>query len=144
MADTPYREHRRDDRSEHRRNDRRDDRGQFDNNRRRVVLAQGMSVGTSGQPRWIPLDARFQPDRLQIDLRRGRAFIETITLVYIDGRRETLRVDRPLNQNERSIAINIDQRGLRGVMIDTGPRRFARGGGGGRRAAIVDVVGVRR
>jgi len=112
--------------------------------RRSMVLAQGMSVGTSGAPRWIPLDARFQPDLLRFDLRRGRTFVATITLVYVDGRRETLRVDRPLNRDERSFAINVDQRGLRGVLVDTGPRRFARGGGGQRRAAVVDVVGLRR
>jgi hypothetical protein len=139
-ADNPYTHHRdtHADRYQARRWDRR-----FDH--RRVVLAQGMSMGSRGMPRFIPIDSRFQPDRLRFNLKRGRAYIETITLVYADGRRETLRVDRPINKDLPSVVIDIQRGGLRGLLVDTRQRGYARGGGGSRRAtAIVDVVGIRR
>lgn len=141
-ADSPYRGDYQGDRFDERY---RDQTLYNDGRRERILLADNVKLGgRSNHAAWVPIDARAGIDRIRIKLETGRTFIDRVTVVYADGRRETQQVRRALTRRDPSITIDV-RYGARGIMIDTTQRGYARRGGWSRYTnASVDVVGIRR
>lgn len=116
----------------------------FGSNRRPVLLADNVMLETRGRPQFIALDARQNIRRLRLDLQQGRAFVNSIHVVFDDGHRETIAVNRMLSRRDPSLIVDLPHGGVQGIFIDTEQTRFGRGGGLRRQnTAIVDVVGAR-
>jgi hypothetical protein len=114
--------------------------------RNRVILADNVTLGGRNQQAvWVPIDARHGIDRVRIKLQAGRAFIDNVTIVYADGTRESMQLRRVLTVRDPSITVDLRRGGVRGIMIDSTQRGYARGGGWRRfSSASVDVIGIRR
>lgn len=147
MADTPY-DRPYDTTQRDSQYDRQHD-GRFDSRRRLrrpVTLATNvvLTANRNARPTFIPLDQQFGVRKVRIDLQQGRAYVDTIQLVYTDGRRESLAVRQMLSQRDPSITIDLPQANISGIFIDSTQTRQGRGGGGWRRnSATVNVVGLR-
>jgi len=113
--------------------------------RHRVLLADNVMLGgRSQQATWVPIDARHRIDRVRIKLQAGRTFIDSVTIVYANGYRETMQLRHALTARDPSITIDV-RYGVRGLLIDATQRGYARGGGWRRfSTASVDVIGIRR
>ncbi len=159
LADTPYPDTYRDDyRGEYRREtyqpqyDARYEQN-YDNHfvgrdyrRHRIVLAQNAVLGSAQGSLWVPIDARIDLSRIRLRLDSGRTIVRSVTLVYADGHRETMDVNRALTTDQPTLTVDLTHSGVRGILVDTQQqRRYARGAGWRRTStATVDVIGLRR
>lgn len=147
-ADTPYAGPYRGDYPGDRFDDRRHDQTLYNDRfqRQRLLLADNVTLGgRTNQAAWVPIDARHGIDRIRIKLQAGRAFIDSVTIVYADGHRETTQLRRALTTRDPAITVDLRHGGVRGILIDSTQRGYARGGGWRRMAtASVDVIGIRR
>lgn len=149
-ADSPYARPYRGDYPGDRYDERHHDQTLYNDNRdlrrQRVLLADNVTLGgRSNQAAWVPIDARHGVDRVRIKLQAGRTFIDSVTVVYADGHRETQQLRRALTMRDPSVTIDLRHGGVRGLMIDSTQRGYARGGGWRRfSTATVDVIGIRR
>ncbi len=145
LADTPY-DYNRPDRTEM------DGRRDFDRRldrrtNRPVVLASNVVLtNRSIQPTWIPIDGRYGINRLHLQLRSGSAYIDNVTVVFVDGSRENLPVREAISRRDRRISLPLPQHhAVRGIFIDSSSMRSARGAGRARmNRAVINVLGVRR
>jgi hypothetical protein len=151
VADTPY-DYNRSDGVRAEEGEQRDSSRRFDRNadwrNRPVTLASDVVLTNRGQfPAWVPVDSRLGLRRIQLQLKRGRAFIDNVTIVFADGRRQNLPVREAMSQHDRLVTIHLPQHHeVRGILIDSAaPMRSARGGGYRRdMRATINVVGMRR
>ena len=115
---------------------------------RRVVLAQDVRLDNRIQrPTWVPINARRGVSRLRLQLQTGNAFIDNVTIVFMDGHREVMPVRRLISWRDPSITLDLTHGGVSGIFIDSSPMpgRYARGGGYRRNQfAVIDVIGLRR
>jgi hypothetical protein len=114
--------------------------------RHRVMLANNAVLASRQGALWVPIDPRVDISRVRVRLASGRALVRNVTLVYADGHRETMQVDRWLTSDQPTLTVELAHGGVRGILIDSQQqRRYARGGGWRRLStATVDVIGLRR
>lgn len=109
--------------------------------RRPVLLAQNVQMirryNRDYRPLRIDLDARVgNLQRLRLDREAGRMFIDSVVVMYADGHRRTVRVNRMLSARDSSVVIDLDHGGVTGLWVyATTPRA---------RGATFDVIGLRR
>lgn len=117
-----------------------------DHRRNRIMLAENAVLGSRSGSLWVPIDARLDISRVRLRLDSGRALVRSVTLVYADGHRETLQVNRMLSAHDRTLTVELAHGGVRGILVDAQqPRRYARGAGWRRMStASIDVIGLRR
>ncbi|HEY5927006.1 MAG TPA: hypothetical protein VIV11_35205 [Kofleriaceae bacterium] len=113
--------------------------------RRQFVLANDLTLVADRQASFIRIDPRARVGRLRLELESGRAFIDSVFVTYADGRQQTVVVRRMISPGMPRLVIDLPERGITGVAINSTQMRSARGGGYRyMRAATVDVIGVRR
>jgi hypothetical protein len=142
-VDESYRD--RDQSYDDRYDDHRGDRSRF--RRRPVVLAQNvvLSSGRDQEPAFVQLDNRLRGiSRLQLRLEEGRAYVDSVFVLFDDGHRESIAVDQMISPREPMLNIDLPHGGVTGLYIATSQRN-ARGGGWRRHtSATVDIVGIIR
>ena len=116
---------------------------------RPVAIASNVVLTNRGQqPTWVPVDSRLGVRRIQLQRQSGRAFIDNVTIVFVDGSRENIPVREAISRRDRWVTIELPQHhAVRGIFIDSSsPMRSARGAGGYRpvQRATINVVGMRR
>ena len=141
----PYQQPQYDSRWERHHDERFNDRDR-DFRRNRVMLAENAVLGSRQGSLWVPIDARTDISRVRLRLDNGRALITNVTVVYADGHRETVQVNRLLSSDQPTLTIELAHAGVRGILVDAQQqRRYARGGGWRRMStASIDVIGLRR
>lgn len=114
-------------------------RGQF-------VVARGITLTADRQASFIRVDPRTRLSRIRLDLRSGRAYIESVFVTHANGRQETVLVRQMLSPRTPRLVINLPGRDITGVAINSSQMRSARGGGGYRRmqSATINVIGLTR
>jgi hypothetical protein len=150
---TPYNQFDRDHRYDERLDGDRFDGNRFDGNRaddrydgrwmrfrRPVVLASNVSMmrmwNRDQRPLLIDIDSRTGGLRkIRLDHNMGRMHVDSVTLVFADGRRQHMAVNQVLSQRNPSITLDLEGRGITALAINGATMR-------GR--AMFDVIGLRR
>jgi len=113
--------------------------------RRAFVLASNMTLVADRQATFIRIDPRARVSRVRLDLRIGRAYIDSVFVTHADGRQETVPVGQMISPRMPRLMIDLPGRDITGVAINSSQMRSARGGGYRHmHAATVNVIGLRR
>lgn len=125
-----------------------DARGDFRGDRMRmqrpIMLAQNLQLsGQHQRPSFISLDARNRIDKLRFDVDRGRAYVESITVLFADGHRQSIPIRQMLNRRNPSVTVDLPHAGVTGVYIVGGsPNNGRFNYGYSNERGTVDVVGI--
>jgi hypothetical protein len=93
-----------------------------------IMLAQNLELDRR-QPAYVALDGRVS--QLRFDADDGRVFIDSVIVMFDDGRSQTLDIKRRLNDRSQPLTLDIQGR-VSGVYIYGMSRRGS-----------LDVVGIR-
>jgi hypothetical protein len=93
-----------------------------------IMLAQNLELDRR-QPAYVALDGRVS--QLRFDADDGRVFIDSVIVMFDDGRSQTLTINRRLNDRSQPLTLDIQGR-VTGVYIYGMSRRGS-----------LDVVGIR-
>jgi len=119
--------------------------------RQPIVLAQNVQLtGMQHRPAFVRLDGRTGIRKLRFDVDKGRAYVDSVLVMFADGHRQTIPVRQMLTRRNPSTTIELPHAGVTGVYIYGTPARAAqarRGNGyayGLRERGAIDVIGLRR
>lgn len=117
--------------------------------RQPIILAQNVQLtGAQQRPAFVRLDGRNGIRKLRFDVDKGRAYVDSVLVMFADGHRQTIPVRQMLTRRNPSTTIQLPHAGVTGVYIYGASGRAAqarRGFGFGQtERGAIDVIGLRR
>ncbi len=88
-----------------------------------------MLAGQGHRPTFLPVRAGYTFTRLRFERLGGRTFVQSLHVIFADGHRETVPVQRMLSFREPSFTVELPHGGITGLFVNTAPIRGRWDGG---------------